>query len=109
MIQKTFYLQMKRGALTFLFLCLISFGLFAQNIKLNVTGKPLKEVLSMITEQTGYKFVYSDTFTEINDIVTINYQGNDIKELLDKLSGNKIIYKIEGKNIALSPISLKNA
>lgn len=108
MILKNYLLKLKHVFLISMFLFTFSSGLFAQNISINMENKPLKEVLSKITEQTGYKFVYSDTFTAINDIVSVKYQGTNIKEILDGMFGNKIIFKIDGKNIALSPASLQD-
>lgn len=88
---------------------LLPFCVYAQNISIDVKDKPLKEVLQEITEQTNYKFVYSDTFEKIGETVSIKYEGNSIQSLLDNLFGDEIVYRIEGENIALSPAKLQNA
>lgn len=70
-------------------------------------NKPLKEVLGAITQSTGYKFVYSDALKGINDLVSINCSNKDLKLVLsDILRNKKITYKIEGKNIALTPLEM---
>lgn len=96
----------RRSVITAITVLLLSFGAYAQTMSLEFVNKPLKEVLQQITEQTGYKFVYSDTFKEIDEVISLQYSGGDIQTVLDKLFDGKIAYKIEGKNIALSPIGM---
>jgi len=77
------------------------------NISLDMRNKPLKEVLAAITKATGYKFVYSDMLKEINQPVTIKCENQNLASVLNQLFGDKkISYRIEGKNIALSPAAV---
>ncbi|MFA7116803.1 MAG: SusC/RagA family TonB-linked outer membrane protein [Bacteroidales bacterium] len=87
-----------------LLLCFSSMGLHAQTINLKVSNKPIIEVLKEISAQTEYKFVYSDTFTEKNYNVTYSCKNGNLKDVLNKLFAGRIRYKIQGKNIAVSPI-----
>ncbi|GAB1473009.1 hypothetical protein MASR2M69_04500 [Bacteroidota bacterium] len=74
------------------------------NISLDMRNKPLKEVLAAITKATDYKFVYSDVLKEINQPVTIKCENQNLTSVLKQLFGDKkISYRIDGKNIALSP------
>lgn len=83
-----------------------SLGVAAQNVSLKMENKPLSEVLTAITQATGYKFVYSDAL-EVKTLVTINCNNKDLRAVLDEiLQGQKISYKIEGKNVALSPANV---
>lgn len=98
----------KHRLLYVLFFCLFSLGVAAQsNITLDMRNKPLKEILAAITQATEYKFVYSDVLKEINEPVTIKCLNQNLTSVLNQLFGDKkIIYRIEGKNIALSPATL---
>ncbi|MHC1780486.1 MAG: SusC/RagA family TonB-linked outer membrane protein [Bacteroidales bacterium] len=80
------------------------------NISLDMRNKPLKEVLAAITKATDYKFVYSDVLKEINQPVTIKCENQNLTSVLKQLFGDKkISYRIDGKNIALSPAALSPA
>lgn len=62
------------------------------------------QVLNKITKATGYKFVYSNALKEIETPISINCSNASIKNVLDILFKDKqVSYKIEGKNIALTP------
>ncbi len=77
------------------------------NISLDMRNRPLKEVLAAITKATDYKFVYSDMLKEINQPVTIKCENQNLASVLNQLFGDKkISYRIEGKNIALSPAAI---
>ncbi|MFB0973329.1 MAG: secretin and TonB N-terminal domain-containing protein, partial [Bacteroidales bacterium] len=84
---------------------LIVFGASAQNrISLNVQNKPLRTILSAITQQSGYNFVYSSELKEIDSTMTVKCDNAEISAVLDKLFADRQVnYKINGKNIALSP------
>jgi len=91
-----------------LFFCFITLSMAAQNnISLDMRNRPLKEVLAAITKATDYKFVYSDMLKEINQPVTIKCEKQNLASVLNQLFGDKkISYRIEGKNIALSPAAV---
>lgn len=92
----------QRTLLVLLFLT-FSLGVAAQSVSLKMENKPLSEVLTAITKATGYKFVYSNAL-EIQVPVTIDCNNKDLRAVLDEILLNKkISYKIDGKNIALSP------
>ena len=75
----------------------------AQTISLNIKNKPLSEALQAITKATNYEFVYSDVL-DVKVPTTIECNGEGLKSVLDKILGEKgIVYKIDGKIIALSP------
>lgn len=101
----------KHRLLSVLFFCLFSLSMAAQNnISLDMRNKPLKEVLAAITKATDYKFVYSDVLKEINQPVTIKCENQNLTSVLKQLFGDKkISYRIDGKNIALSPAAITPA
>jgi len=103
--------QTRHKTLSVLFFCLFSMSLAAQNnITLDIKDKPLREVLAAITKATDYKFVYSDVLKEIDKPMTIKCEKQNITSVLNQLFGDKKInYRIEGKNIALTPAALSPA
>lgn len=103
---KTINSLLRQKALVVLLFLTFPLGAAAQNVSLKMDNKPLSEVLTAITQATGYKFVYSDAL-EVNTLVTINCTDKDLRAVLDEiLQGKKISYKIEGRNIALSPANV---
>lgn len=107
MIKTAICTLLKQKALyAFLFMT-FSFALAAQNVSLKMENKPLGEVLNAITQATGYKFVYSDALKEIKSTVSIDCSDKDLRAVLAQLfEGKKISFKIDGKNIALSPTNV---
>lgn len=107
MIKTAICTLLKQKALYVFLFMTFSFALAAQNISLKMENKPLGEVLNAITQATGYKFVYSDALKEIKSTVSIDCSDKDLRAVLAQLfEGKKISYKIDGKNIALSPTSV---
>lgn len=75
----------------------------AQQISLNLKDATIKEVLRVVTEQTGYKFVYSDALTELNHKITTSATNETLENFLKKiLADQSIVFKIEGKQVLLS-------
>ncbi len=105
------YLQTGHRFIAVLFFSLFSLTVIAQNsITLDMKERPLKEVLEAITKATDYKFVYSEMLKEINHPVTFKCENKTLVAALNQLFENlKISYKIEGKNIALTPAALTPA
>lgn len=74
----------------------------AQNISLNMKERPLSEVLQAISAATDCKFVYSDVL-DVKAPVTVECRNETLKSALDKVfGGSGIVYKIDGKIVALS-------
>lgn len=92
-----------------LFLFISSVSMNAQQVKMHFTDVPLTTILEAITNQTGYRFVYSDALKVINEKKTfsIDAANQPLKEVLKKLfAGKGIVYTIEGKQIVLAPDSI---
>ncbi|MFA5850114.1 MAG: SusC/RagA family TonB-linked outer membrane protein [Bacteroidales bacterium] len=80
---------------------------YSQNITLKFKDVPLKTVLKEVQKQTDYRFVYNDNLINVNSLVTINSSRLSIEKALDEILGKtNITYKIEGKQILLSPSSI---
>ncbi|MEG0519047.1 MAG: SusC/RagA family TonB-linked outer membrane protein [Bacteroidales bacterium] len=91
----------------FLFICSVTGS--AQQLKLHYKNVQLTAILEEITNQSGYRFVYSDALKIINEKKSFSIDANNqtLKEVLDKLFiGKGIVYTIEGKQIVLAPKSI---
>lgn len=90
-----------------LFLCVvIIFGsihfLSAQNVTLNYQDTRLETVMSAITQQTGYSFIYSQPPVDINKRVSIKVNGIPLNDALKELFGNIYDFQINDRKIYLS-------
>lgn len=75
----------------------------AQQISVNQKDVSIKEVLKAVTQQTGYKFVYSDALKELDHKVSVTATNETLESFLNKILANqKIVYKVEGKQVLLS-------
>lgn len=78
-------------------------------ISLSFKDTPLKTVLKEVTKQTGYTFIYSDYFSQMNNNVTIslNSPNESIENILNQLLKDKgISYEIKEQQIMLAPVSI---
>ena len=103
---------MKRSFTLALFTMLLSsLTIQAQTITLNVSNKPLKDVLPMVEQQSDYHFFYNSSLQGLGTSVTLNVTNTPLETVLPKLfSGTGIAYKMaENKVIVLSPEEKKTA
>lgn len=88
-------------------MCLSANSLSAQHkISLSYKETPLKTVLKEITTQTGYDFIYSGDFKEMNGnvSVSINSANESIENILKTVfKGKEISFEIKNKKIMLAP------
>jgi len=83
---------------------LLSQNVVAQNVTLNVTDTPLREVLREIQNQTDYRFVYNDNAIGASNPVSITVSSQPLRAILGELfTQNNITYTISGRQIVLSP------
>lgn len=77
----------------------------AQNVNLNVSNKSVREILKTIEAQTHYRFFYNDSFSDLDNLVSIELSNKTVKESLDKLlNSSKISYKVlENNLIVIAP------
>lgn len=74
----------------------------AQTVTLDYKNQPLDVVLKSITDQTGYKFVYSSSVIDSKQLVSVTIKSGNINTLLNALFKNtNITYSIVGKQVAL--------
>jgi TonB-linked SusC/RagA family outer membrane protein len=81
-------------------------GAYAQEKTITATRSniPLKDLLKEIEGQAGVSFIYSDTKIDVLQRVSVDLRGVTLNQALDKVLGPLgIAYRLEGKQIALSP------
>lgn len=74
-------------------------------VSVSIKNKPLKEALTMLEKQSGYRFFYSSTLPGTEQTVSVEANNQPIKQVLDKMLANlNIDYSVKAdKQITLSP------
>ncbi len=87
----------------FMLFFLLSLPGLAQKVTLPNQTVTIKQVMSQIEKQTGYKFFYNNTQINVTRKVTISSRKENLDEVLNRLfSRTNIDYKIVEKTIVLS-------
>ena len=91
-------LVMKLTAIFILALLLqVNASVYSQNTKFDgdYRGKTIREVFTMIENQSRFRFFFNDDFTNIDQVVDFTVKSENVKDILDKLFENSdISYKI---------------
>lgn len=67
---------------------------------LNVSGKPLKEVITLIEKQTGYHFLHSASDKTLNQPITLNEKNQPLENVLRKIGQqSNLTFEIDEKTI----------
>jgi len=75
---------------------------FAQKVSLSTTNAPLKSILSRLSQQTGYDFVYTEQLLKTAEPVSIKVTGTTLPEVLKEIfSKQPISYVLDSKTIIL--------
>lgn len=71
-------------------------------IVIQVTNKPVKDVLNMIEKQSKYIFVYNSASVNLSKTVSMNVSSSDIREILKLLlKDTSLSYEISDRQILL--------
>lgn len=84
---------------------LFTFTASAQDIRVSIEAdrQPLEKVLSMLEQQSGYRFFYNNDIMTGAKPVSINVTGEPLKSVLDRiLPERNLSYRVEKKHIILS-------
>ncbi len=96
-----------RYILATVLLCMFfSFELLAQNVKFSFKNTPIKTILVEVSEQTGFKFIYSNALDIVNNSINFEMSADkkDIGNILQKLfTGQSVSWKIEGNQVVIAP------
>lgn len=73
----------------------------AQNVRIDMQNKTVKEVLKEIEKQADYSFFFNNTHIDVNREVSVS--GTDVFEILDGIfQGTGVTYSVSDKMIILS-------
>lgn len=98
---------LNKAARRLLFVCAFMFALqaYAQQININVKNSTLESVLKTITQQTGYRFTYTDAINAQKTMVSVDVNNTAPLEFFKTFFGNYgISYKVSNKLVSLSPL-----
>lgn len=86
----------------FAFLVQVNATVYSQNTKFDgdYRGKTIREVFTMIEDQSRFRFFFNDEFTDIDKVVDFSVKNENVEVILDKLLDNSNIgYKIMGNDL----------
>lgn len=75
---------LKKG-FVFLFLCILSINTVYSQITVNVSNKPVREILKEIERKSDYKFFYNSDFTALNAVKSINAENLSLDAIMNQL------------------------
>lgn len=76
----------------------------AGDITINVSNKPIREVLTLIEKQSKFVFVYNSESVNLSKPVTINVSSSSINEIMSLLlKGTSFAYEISDRQILIVP------
>jgi TonB-linked SusC/RagA family outer membrane protein len=102
LFHKSFFGKLYQRLLMLSLCFLLSAGLNAQLISLNVKEVPLTQVLKEIEKQTDYRFVYSNTVIERSRPVTLSVSQEQLAKVLKLCFTNQpFTYEMDGKFVVL--------
>jgi hypothetical protein len=96
----------------FIWLLILIFGLIqpftasAQQYNVSYNDKSIVDVITDLTEKTGYEFVYQKQIIKDIDPITCKYDNLNLNQLLDYILIDKagLNYELIDKNIILSKL-----
>ena len=99
-----------RGMLLVGMLMCVNFWSYAsgqvKTVSLNVKDKALKEVLGMVREQAGVRFIYSEVELRKAKPVSVEFENQPLQEAMEKLlAGQPFASEIEGDIVVIRPVS----
>jgi len=79
-------------------------------VSLDMKGVSVEKVLNTIEEKSEFYFLYNSKLIDVDRKVSINAKGQTIESVLNNLFGDTdVAYKVENRQIILSPRGMQNA
>ncbi|GAA4332179.1 hypothetical protein GCM10023149_38310 [Mucilaginibacter gynuensis] len=75
----------------------------SRNITVNIKGKKIADLLTIIGEQGGFYFAYGNNLVATDSVVTVSASNKTVRTLLDDLFNGKVDYKETPGYIILRP------
>lgn len=76
--------------------------LLERMVTISLTQERLDIALTKISQQAGFTFSYSPSVIEISRVVTFNFAGNTVREVLEIMFEGSIQYKVRGNYVILT-------
>jgi TonB-linked SusC/RagA family outer membrane protein len=97
---KIFFIMKLITILMFACILQVSANTYAQNVNLNVKNATLKEVFTLLTDQSDYDFVFNTSMLSNKNNITIHTKNEPILSVLNKiLDSQNLSYVIKDKAI----------
>lgn len=94
---------MKFLCIMFILLISSSYGVYSQNITLNMKNKSLDQVLRAIESQSSYKLLFNVKQVNVYKNVTIDIKNMKLEEALKTcLTGTGLKYILQGRTIVIT-------
>lgn len=77
--------------------------LLQRKVTVRATQRPVQEVLQSAEKQAGFFFSYNSNILRGDSIVSISLGNRSVKELLERLFGEKYHYSESGKHLIIQP------
>ncbi|HTF17649.1 MAG TPA: STN and carboxypeptidase regulatory-like domain-containing protein [Chryseolinea sp.] len=76
--------------------------LLERTVTISLNEERLDIALTRISQQAGFTFSYNPSVVDISRIVTFNFAGNTVREVLELLFEGAIQYKVRGNYVILT-------
>src|SRR5688572_21403233 len=83
--------------------------LLERTVTISLEHERLEVALKKISAQAGFTFSYNSNIIDANKIVSQNFTGKTVREVLDQIFGGSIQYKARGKYIILTKTTADEA
>ncbi|RKO70219.1 SusC/RagA family TonB-linked outer membrane protein [Sphingobacterium puteale] len=102
---------MKLHILLLVFISLqVHAGAYSQEINMKIKNGQLKVVMQQLSKQSGYDFLYEETYLKVARPVTLEAKNMDVRKALATIFRDQpFSYTIRGKMIILKPRDIKPA
>jgi len=77
-----------------------------KGISISVSQTPVSEVLGMIEKSSKYLFLYEKDAIDVTRKVSINVKNASLDEVLGKVFGSGVEWKVSGRQVALHPVKV---
>ncbi|MGC3948502.1 MAG: STN and carboxypeptidase regulatory-like domain-containing protein [Chryseolinea sp.] len=76
--------------------------LLERTVTISLVQERLDIALNKISQQAGFTFSYSPSIVDVSRIVTFNFAGNTVREVLEILFEGSVQYKVRGNYVILN-------
>lgn len=108
--QKVWRIMKLTGVLTFIPLLHLSASVYSQQVTLKGQRMKIKDVLRIVTKQTGYGFLYNSRMLDVESSISVDLHNAPLSKAMEEILAAKgFRYKIEENTIILLPSTERRA